>query len=109
MKFHDSLAGPLQKALSSISPNCKEASRLQAEALNRELPFSKRVGLRVHLLLCGWCRRYGRNIRFLRGTVEHPTEHGECNHSPEFTAEAKERLKQKLTNHQKDESGNHHH
>lgn len=59
----------------ALSPNCRQASRLQSEALDHKLPFLQRVGLRIHLLLCKWCRRYGKQIRFLRDAAhEHPDE-----------------------------------
>lgn len=49
-----------------LSPTCREAVRLQSDSLDRTLPFPERLGLRLHLLLCKWCRRYARQIRFLR-------------------------------------------
>src|SRR2546422_10882611 len=66
---------PLVRGLADLSPKCKEATRLQSGALDRKLPFRQRFGLRLHLLLCGWCRRYGKQIRFLRDAArEHPDE-----------------------------------
>jgi hypothetical protein len=50
----------------------------------------------MHLLLCRWCRRYGKQIRILRQAVrEHPDE---VNEAPQQTLspEARERLKQSL-------------
>ena len=82
--------------LRTLSPNCREASRLQSDALEQPLPFPKRFGLRLHLLLCKWCRRYGRQIRFLRQAVhEHPDELNKAApHS--LSPEARERLKNSL-------------
>lgn len=80
----------------TLSPNCREASRLQSEALDRPLPFWKRLGLRVHLCLCQWCRRYGKQIRFLRHAAhEHPEELTKAT-SERLSPEARERLKQSL-------------
>lgn len=28
--------------------------------------FAQRLGMKAHLLVCAWCRRYGRQIRFLQ-------------------------------------------
>jgi hypothetical protein len=86
----------LKTGLHTLSPNCREASRLQSEALDRSLSRGQRLGLRLHLLLCKWCRRYGRHIRFLRMVVhEHPDEvNGSTPQS--LPPEARERLKQSL-------------
>lgn len=70
MKLIHRLAALLKLALHTLSPNCRDASRLQAEALDRPLPMMARLGLRVHLALCGWCRRYGRHLRFLRRAAQ---------------------------------------
>ena len=77
-------------------PSCKEAIRLQSEALDRNLPLPERLGLGFHVLLCKWCRRYGQQIRFLRGAIrEHA--HDDPGRSTEvLSAAAKTRIKQKL-------------
>jgi hypothetical protein len=48
------------RGLADLSPGCKTVTRLQSEALDRKLPLRQRLGLRGHLLLCQWCRRYGK-------------------------------------------------
>ena len=83
-------------ALRTLSPNCREASRLQSEALDHPLSRGQRLGLRMHLLLCKWCRRYGKQIRFLRQAVhEHPDEVNEAIPRT-LSPEARERLKRSL-------------
>jgi hypothetical protein len=84
-----------RSGLRTLSPTCRDASRLQSEALDQSLPLGKRLGLRLHLLLCRWCRRYGKQLHFLRHTVhEHPHE---LNTAPRsLSTEARERLKQSL-------------
>lgn len=45
---------------------CKDASQLASKALETPLPWRERWGLRLHLLFCKLCRRYVRELRFLR-------------------------------------------
>jgi hypothetical protein len=79
-----------------LFPNCREASRTQSEALERPLPSAKKIGLRLHLLICKWCRRYGNQIRFLREAAhEHPEELVEAT-PRKLSAEARERIKQRV-------------
>ena len=87
---------PLVRGLAELSPGCKTAASLQSEALDRKLPLRQRFGLRVHLLLCKWCRRYGKQIAFLRNAAhEHPDEMAEPI-PQKLSAEARDRIKQKL-------------
>ena len=48
--------------------NCKEATRLVSESLDRKLPFHQRIGIRIHLLMCKFCSRYEKQLMFLRKT-----------------------------------------
>ena len=84
-----------------LSPNCKQVTRLQSEALDHELPTLQRAGLRVHVLFCRWCRRYGKQIHFLRDAAhEHPDELVEPV-SQKLSNEARERIKQRLRSEEK--------
>ena len=84
------------RGMAMLSPSCRQVSRLQSEAIDRKLSFPQRLGLRLHLLLCKWCRRYGKQVRFLRDAAhEHPENMVEplpC----KMTDEARERIKQRL-------------
>jgi len=80
----------------TIMPTCRQASRLQSDALDQPLSLPKRFGLRLHLLVCKWCRRYGKQIRFLRQAVhEHPDEVNQATPRT-LSPEARERLKRSL-------------
>ncbi|HTI99296.1 MAG TPA: hypothetical protein VL527_10475 [Dongiaceae bacterium] len=78
-------------------PTCRQASKLQSEALERELSPFQRWGLRLHLLFCRWCRRYGRQIRFLRRMVHEHPEALTTAMPQKLSAAARERIKQKTT------------
>jgi hypothetical protein len=60
----------LLQILRALTPDCREASRLQSHALDRRLSWLQRLGLRIHLLYCLWCRRYGRQILFVKKTAQ---------------------------------------
>jgi predicted anti-sigma-YlaC factor YlaD len=46
--------------------NCKEVSELVSRSLDEELPLGKRVGVRMHLLMCKFCTRYKKQMVLLR-------------------------------------------
>jgi hypothetical protein len=86
----------MRSACAELSPNCREAVRAQSEALDRPLPPAKRFGLWMHLLICKWCRRYGKQIGFLRHVAqEHKEQFAEAE-PQKLSFEARERIKQRL-------------
>lgn len=44
-------------------PTCREVVRVTTTATLEELPPLKRLGFRMHVMLCRHCRRYTRQIR----------------------------------------------
>ncbi len=46
--------------------NCKQATALISQRMDRDLPLSQRAGLRFHLMMCSGCRNYNRQMNFLR-------------------------------------------
>jgi predicted anti-sigma-YlaC factor YlaD len=46
--------------------SCKQVTRLVSQGLDRDLGFTERVRLRVHLAICDGCTNFSRQIAFLR-------------------------------------------
>jgi hypothetical protein len=93
MQFLKRLASALKTGFRTFMPTCRQVSRLHSDALDQPLSLPQRFGLRLHLLVCSWCRRYGKQIRFLRQAVhEHPDEVNEATPGT-LSPEARERLK----------------
>jgi hypothetical protein len=96
MKQPESFLKTLVRGFAALSPNCQEAVRLQSEALDHPLSSMERLGLRLHLVLCKWCRRYGKQIRLLRDAAhEHPEQLADAV-PQELSAAAKERIRLSL-------------
>lgn len=86
----------LKMLIRHLSPTCQEASRLQSEAMDHELGGTIRLGLKIHLLICRICRRYGRQLRLLRETMRDSSGHL-LNTSPhQLSGQARERMKRSL-------------
>ena len=49
--------------------NCKEAARLLSDKLEYTLPLHKRILLRMHVMMCGACCLYGKQIKALKNLV----------------------------------------
>ena len=96
MNWFIKIVRSLGSGMADLSPDCKTATRLLSEALDRELPLRRLFGLRVHRSLCKWCRRYGKQIDFLRKAAhEHPDEMAGLG-PQRLSDEARERIKQRL-------------
>lgn len=46
--------------------SCKQAARLLSEAQDHPLPLHKKMLLQAHLVLCTMCRRYEKQLQWLR-------------------------------------------
>ena len=47
------------------TPNCAEMSRLASVSLEQKPPLKTRLRMRLHYLICVWCERYARHLKFL--------------------------------------------
>jgi len=96
MKWPGNITKKLINGLAELSPNCKAANRLQSEAFDHKLSLRQRFGLRFHLVLCKWCRRYGKQIAFVHDTAHsHPDEMTKSV-PQQLSDESRERIRQKL-------------
>jgi hypothetical protein len=86
----------LAACVSVLSLSCKEAARLQSQAMARPLSFSERLGLGLHLLICSWCRRFGSQVRLLHLTMNECPEHEHAEPSLGLSVEARERIERRL-------------
>jgi len=75
--------------------SCKDVSKLVSESLEHPLPFGKRMGVRMHLMMCLLCRTYQRQMFQLRTLVK-----GAAAYEPEpqlLPEETKDRIRQRLS------------
>ena len=49
--------------------SCSDISRLVSDAMDRKLPFHRRLGIRFHLLMCRYCARYRKQLFQLRRLI----------------------------------------
>lgn len=47
------------------TPTCAEMSRLTSRSLEQPLTIGMRLKMRLHFVICAWCRRYFEQINFL--------------------------------------------
>ena len=86
----------LVSGLAELSPSCKAAARLLSESLDHKLTWRQQLGLRIHLLLCKWCSRYGKQIAFVHRAVHSQPDSVIMAVSPKLSPEAREQIKKQL-------------
>ena len=79
--------------------SCRDVTRLISESMDRSLPFGKRVGVRLHLLVCRFCARYERQLRLIREAARHLAASGKkpgAQTGDALSEEARERIRRSL-------------
>jgi hypothetical protein len=46
--------------------NCKEVSHLVSESMDHKIGFSKKMGIRFHLMMCKHCARFENQLTIIR-------------------------------------------
>ena len=79
-----------------ITPGCPEVTRLLSQGMDKPLSLMTRVKLRIHYLMCSFCERYAKQLKYMREVArEFPEKIGETS-EVKLPADAKERMKAAL-------------
>jgi hypothetical protein len=76
--------------------DCKHASRLVSQSMDRRLSLAERVGLRFHLLLCDACSNFSRQLVLLREAIRRMVRQTENDGAIRLSEPARERISKKL-------------
>jgi hypothetical protein len=79
-----------------FTPTCPEVVRILSLDMDRELSLMTRIKLRIHYLMCSFCERYMKQLKYIRQVSrEFPEKIGEVSDAS-LPADAKERMKTAL-------------
>ncbi len=56
--------------------NCKHATMLMSQDMDKKLGALQRINLHFHLMMCGGCRNFNKQIMFLRKSCEEFPQQG---------------------------------
>lgn len=79
--------------------SCRDVTRLISESMDHSLPLGKRIGMRIHLLICLFCTRYKRQLILIREAARRLVVEGDTPGGPFFgvlSEDARERIKHSL-------------
>jgi hypothetical protein len=74
---------------------CKEIAPVMSQSLDRQLTIIEHICMRVHMMLCKWCRDYLIQIRLIR-ELANSAERSHGAYGAQFSEDAAFRLKQRL-------------
>ncbi len=72
--------------------SCEEVTHLVSQGLDRRLSWTERWGVRVHQMYCLGCRRFARQVVFLRRAAQQLQRDGDLR----LSASARARIRQAL-------------
>jgi hypothetical protein len=78
---------------------CRDVTRLVSQSMDASLPIGKRIGVRIHLLMCKFCARYERQLLLIRATMRRlgaPEDRPEGPAGGILSEEARDRIKKSL-------------
>ncbi len=72
--------------------SCKKASQIISQSLDRPLTMRERFALKLHLLICKYCKRFSQHMQCLRVAIKKMTHSIENDNTIEMPLEAKKRI-----------------
>jgi hypothetical protein len=79
-----------------FTPTCPEVVRILSLGMDKELSLMMRIKLRIHYLMCSFCKRYMKQLKYIREVSrEFPEKIGDVSDAS-LPADAKERMKAAL-------------
>src|SRR5438477_3552204 len=75
-----------------FTPTCPEVIRILSLSMDKDLSLLTRMRLRVHFLMCSFCERYRKQLKYMRHVArEFPEKIGEVSNAT-LSADAKQRM-----------------
>lgn len=76
--------------------NCKQASELVSQSLDQQLSWSNKWQLKLHLLMCRYCKRFYTQMLAMRQSFKAMHEQVESDSDIKLSTAAKEKILNKL-------------
>jgi hypothetical protein len=81
-----------------LTPNCADMARLASQSFDRGLPLGLHLRTQLHFLVCVWCARYFKQLKFLHQAALHLEQRAIDLPGLRLSLEAKRRIVQHLQN-----------
>lgn len=78
------------------TPHCTEITRLASQSFEQPLSFRTRLKMRLHFLICVWCKRYHHQLIFLHHAGAHADHQDKALPGRGLSPGARQRIVQRL-------------
>ena len=72
--------------------SCKQTSQIISQSLDRPLTMREHFALKLHLLICKYCKRFSQQVQTLHVAINTMVSSIESNNSIEMPSVAKKRI-----------------
>lgn len=72
--------------------SCKQASQLISQSLDRSLTLRERIALKLHLIICKYCKRFSQQVQTLRNAMRTMVDSIENNNTIKMPSSTKKRI-----------------
>ena len=72
--------------------SCKQASQIISQSLDKPLTMRERFALKLHLIICKYCKRFSQQVQTLRVALKQMISSIENNNTIELPSAAKNRI-----------------
>jgi len=89
----------LMKIMNYVMPNCNEVAELASFSLDENLKLKKRVGLKLHIMMCKFCLRNYTQLYLIRkliGNKLRSDDAGETESDSHLSEESRQRISRVL-------------
>ena len=76
--------------------DCKQASQLISQSLDRSLTLRERLSLKLHLFICEFCKRFSQHMQSICVALKQMTSSIESNDGIAMPSAAKSRILQSI-------------
>lgn len=79
-----------------FTPTCPEVARILSLGMDKDLSPITRIKLRIHYLMCSFCERYAKQLKYMRSVSREFPEKIGAKSDAKLPTETKQRLKEAL-------------
>lgn len=98
LKASDKLKHSIRYWLLRRLPTCQQTVEKLSQSMERELTMRERIDVKLHMWICAWCQWYMEQLQIIRDVARAKgAEPPDLTSGPGLSAEARERIRQKLT------------
>ncbi len=76
--------------------DCRHASQLISQSMEKRLGFRQRIALRIHLMMCDACTQFSRQMELLRLAIKNLGDKVENDQQIRLSDEARERIRKSV-------------